>query len=158
MILESDLSPLASDAKRPNPVAEILAEQLESRQVIAAIFSTDEGTKNHSLAVAEQYCLLAGAWIKQYPNSKAELVDTGLGALLHDIGKKAVPLEILRNSGPLLKIEWQVLKLHSNAGSHELSDTLDFRPIADTAKYHHEKWDGTGYPDGLKGEKIPPSC
>ena len=76
--------------------------------------------------------------------------------LLHDIGKLAVPDEILSKPGPLTDDEWLVVQRHPVVGSellHAISPGLD--PVADAVRAHHERWDGSGYPDGLVGVDIP---
>ncbi len=77
------------------------------------------------------------------------------GAMLHDIGKMAIPDSILLKPGPLDASEWQIMKLHPVYARDMLSE-INFLKSAITIPYfHHEKWDGTGYPTGLKGEEIP---
>jgi diguanylate cyclase (GGDEF)-like protein/putative nucleotidyltransferase with HDIG domain len=77
------------------------------------------------------------------------------GALLHDIGKLAVPDHILSKPDKLTPGELEKAKIHATVGASIL-ETVDFNyPVAATVKYHHERWDGQGYPDGLKGEEIP---
>lgn len=77
------------------------------------------------------------------------------GAMLHDIGKMAVPDSILLKPGPLTPEEWEVIRRHPEYG-YELLSPIDFlRPALDIVYCHHEKWDGTGYPRRLKGEEIP---
>ncbi len=76
---------------------------------------------------------------------------------LHDIGKLGIPDAILLKPGSLTKDEWKVMKLHTIIGANILSGSrIKYLKAAEKiALYHHEKWDGTGYPEGLKGEKIP---
>lgn len=84
-----------------------------------------------------------------------ELLALRHGALLHDIGKLAVPESILLKPGPLTKEEWAVMKTHPLAAK-SLINTIEFLHDAMEIPYgHHERWDGTGYPQGLKGEEIP---
>jgi putative nucleotidyltransferase with HDIG domain len=76
-------------------------------------------------------------------------------ALLHDTGKIAVPEHILNKPGPLTPAEFEKMKLHAPIGAEILS-AIDFPyPVVPIVRHHHENWDGTGYPDGLKGEDIP---
>lgn len=77
------------------------------------------------------------------------------GALLHDIGKLAVPDHILNKPGPLTAAEMEKTKIHSSIGSSILEKVGFDYPVAPTVKYHHECWDGTGYPDGLVRDQIP---
>ncbi len=77
------------------------------------------------------------------------------GALLHDIGKMGIPGSILRKPGPLTEEEWGIMRRHVEYGGNMLSDIPFLRPAFDIPLYHHERWDGSGYPRGLKGELIP---
>ncbi|GAA4499916.1 hypothetical protein GCM10023095_20800 [Pseudaeromonas paramecii] len=77
------------------------------------------------------------------------------GALLHDIGKIGIPDAILIKPGKLDAQEWQQMQQHVTIGHRLVSDIAFLRPCADIPHYHHEKWDGSGYPEGLQGEAIP---
>ena len=77
------------------------------------------------------------------------------GALLHDIGKIGVPDTILLKPGALSDDEWVVMRQHPQLAFNMLSPIVYLRPALDIPYGHHEKWDGTGYPRGLKGEEIP---
>jgi len=83
-----------------------------------------------------------------------------LAAPLHDTGKVAIPHEILRKPGPLNAAEWAVMKTHSRVGHTILSRSTApiFQMAAEIALRHHERWDGSGYPDGLSGAAIPESA
>ena len=77
------------------------------------------------------------------------------GALIHDIGKLAVPEHILLKPGPLTSEERTIMQQHSITGERICSPLRSFRQVLPIIRHHHEKWDGSGYPDGLKGEQIP---
>jgi putative two-component system response regulator len=77
------------------------------------------------------------------------------GALLHDIGKVGVPDSIVLKPGPLTEDEWVIMRKHPQYAYDMLSPIAYLRPALDIPYCHHEKWDGTGYPRGLKGEQIP---
>ena len=77
-----------------------------------------------------------------------------LGGLLHDVGKVAVPLPILAKPGPLDEVEYDQIKRHP-AASGALVVRADMGHLASLLRHHHERWDGLGYPDGLKGTQIP---
>jgi putative nucleotidyltransferase with HDIG domain len=77
------------------------------------------------------------------------------GALLHDIGKLAIPSEILGKQGDLSKEEWDIIKSHPTLAGEFLGNIDYIRPALSIARSHHENWDGTGYPEKLEGEKIP---
>ncbi len=77
-------------------------------------------------------------------------------AVLHDIGKLAVPGEVLRKQAPLLVEDWAFIKRHPAVGSVVLLSISErLAPVASAVRAHHERWDGTGYPDGLAGTDIP---
>ncbi len=82
------------------------------------------------------------------------LTELGLGLVLHDVGKLAIPHEILHKPGKLTPAEWNLMKLHPHAG-RELLANSGISPLAmSIVLRHHERWDGSGYPDGLRGEEI----
>jgi diguanylate cyclase (GGDEF)-like protein/putative nucleotidyltransferase with HDIG domain len=80
------------------------------------------------------------------------------GALLHDVGKMGVPDAILHKPGPLTEEEWVIMQQHTTLAYEMLLSVSFLRPALDIPYCHHEKWDGTGYPRGLKGEEIPLSA
>jgi len=85
----------------------------------------------------------------------SELYDIGLAAKLHDIGKITIPLEILNKNGRLTKDEYTIVKKHSEAGYKIVFNIISSDDIAEGVLYHHERYDGKGYPYGLKGNDIP---
>ena len=87
--------------------------------------------------------------------SEKELQALHAGALLHDIGKLAVPEYILNKPGKLTEAEFAKMKIHPTVGGDILKRVNFPYPVEDIVRYHHEKWDGSGYPKGLKGEGIP---
>ncbi|MFZ5650557.1 MAG: GAF domain-containing protein [Bacillota bacterium] len=111
----------------------------------------DKETDGHSKRVTEMTVRLA----RTMGTSEAELVHMRRGALLHDIGKMGIPDHILLKPGPLTDEEWEIMRLHPVYAFEMLSPIEHLRPALDIPYCHHEKWDGTGYPRGLKGEQIP---
>jgi len=111
----------------------------------------DKETEGHSQRVTEMTLQLARAM----GMSETELVHVRRGALLHDIGKMGIPDAILLRPGPLAEPEWQIMRLHPKYAYDMLSPIDYLRPALDIPYCHHEKWDGSGYPRGLKGEQIP---
>ncbi len=85
----------------------------------------------------------------------AELDKLSVLVTLHDIGKVAVPDEILEKPGPLTEEEWEEVKKHSTIGYRIVSSSTEFASIAEEILYHHEHWDGSGYPEGLQSVNIP---
>jgi diguanylate cyclase (GGDEF)-like protein/putative nucleotidyltransferase with HDIG domain len=87
--------------------------------------------------------------------STSEIAALQAGALLHDIGKLAVPAHIINKPGRLTPAEFEKMKIHTTVGAQILS-RVDFPyPVVPIVRHHHEQWDGLGYPDGLKGDQIP---
>lgn len=111
----------------------------------------DGDTIGHTRRAAELTVKLA----KQLGLPSSMMDDILRGALLHDIGKMAVPDAILRKPGPLNEEEWQVMRLHP-VYSQEILEPIEFLRNAREIPYsHHERWDGSGYPEGLSAEAIP---
>lgn len=111
----------------------------------------DNETEGHTQRVAVLTVKLA----RLFGLSDAELVQVRWGALLHDIGKMGIPDEILFKHDTLTEAEWLVMKKHTVFAYEMLSPIRYLRSALDIPYSHHEKWDGTGYPLGLKGEQIP---
>ncbi|MEO8287654.1 MAG: HD domain-containing phosphohydrolase [Chloroflexota bacterium] len=111
----------------------------------------DEETEGHSRRVTEMTLKLA----RFMGMSEAALLHIRRGALLHDIGKMGIPDAILLKPGPLTDEEWAIMRKHPTYALELLSPIPFLKPALDIPYYHHEKWDGTGYPGKLKGEEIP---
>jgi len=111
----------------------------------------DEETEGHSRRVTEMTLRIA----REMGLKDEELVHVRRGALLHDIGKMGVPDAILLKPGKLTDEEWEIMRRHPVYAYQMLSRIGYLRPALDIPYCHHEKWDGTGYPRGLKGEEIP---
>jgi len=111
----------------------------------------DKETEGHSQKVTEMAMRLGHA----LGIDDAEVVHLRRGALLHDIGKMGIPDSILLKPGPLAEDEWEAMKQHPVYAYHMLSSIPFLRHALDIPYCHHEKWDGSGYPRGLKGNQIP---
>jgi HD-GYP domain-containing protein (c-di-GMP phosphodiesterase class II) len=111
----------------------------------------DEPTEKHSENTTGWTMAIA----RKMGFTDKELEHVWRGAKLHDIGKFNVPDVILRKDGPLNDEEWVLMKEHPRAAFNMLKDIQYLRPALDIPYCHHERWDGTGYPRGLKGEEIP---
>jgi putative two-component system response regulator len=125
---------------------------LQTVQMLANVIEArDATTSGHVQRVQELAMELAQAlsW------SSEALVVLNFGALLHDIGKILVPVEILNKPGRLDRAEWEILKRHTEDGAQMLGRVDHLRAAVPYVRHHHEQWDGTGYPDGLAGTKIP---
>jgi putative nucleotidyltransferase with HDIG domain len=111
----------------------------------------DHETEGHSKRVTELTVKLAA----EFGFSIESIKHIRWGALLHDIGKMGLPDAILRKPGPLTENEFDLIKTHPEVAVKLLENVPNFGEALIIPKYHHEKFDGTGYPYGLKGEEIP---
>lgn len=111
----------------------------------------DEAARGHSIRVAEYCTLLAEAvgW------STGEIQNLRYIAMLHDIGKVALPESVLNKPGELTEMEYDIIKSHTTLGGAVLRDIETIQNVNVGAEFHHERYDGTGYPFGLKAEEIP---
>ena len=116
-----------------------------------SIEAKDVYTQGHCIRVADLACAL---WARVCAGDDTSLFWFRIGALLHDVGKLMVPAEVLNKVGKLTDEEWGFIRRHPSAGVELLADIefpWDVRPIVES---HHERWDGKGYPHGLRGEDI----
>ncbi|MCP4141022.1 MAG: GAF domain-containing protein [Chloroflexi bacterium] len=111
----------------------------------------DKETQGHTLNVTDLTLQLS----RKLGVSENNLIHIHRGALLHDIGKMGIPDAILRKPGPLSKEEWAIMRQHPVFAYQMLSSIPYLLPALDIPYSHHERWDGQGYPQGLKGEDIP---
>lgn len=118
---------------------------------VRALDLRDRETEGHTQRVTELTIKVA----KTQGFSDDELTHIRRGALLHDMGKMAIPDEILQKPGPLNETEWEKMRRHPMYAYEMLSPISYLHPALDIPYCHHERWDGSGYPRGLKGEEIP---
>ena len=147
---------LNAEVARQTAVAEERAKKIEEMsfqtiQTLAnAIDAKDPYTKGHSTRVS-QYSVLIAEELGWDPD---RISDLRYAALLHDIGKIGVPDSILNNPKRLTEVEYSIIKSHTTMGSDILRDRTMIRSAEDVARSHHERYDGRGYPMGLKGTDI----
>ena len=118
---------------------------------VDALDMRDKETEGHTQRVTELSLKLA----RQLGVKDADIIHFRRGALLHDIGKVAISDSILNKPGPLTEEEWVIMRGHPLIAFQLLSKSKYLLPALDIPYCHHEKWDGSGYPRGLKGEAIP---
>jgi HD-GYP domain-containing protein (c-di-GMP phosphodiesterase class II) len=111
----------------------------------------DKETEGHTRRVTEMTVRLASA----VGIEKENIVNIRRGAILHDIGKVAIPDYILFKPGPLTAEEWKIMRQHPVIAADLLSPINHLSTALEIPRWHHEKWNGTGYPDGLRGDQIP---
>lgn len=154
------------DASRLAGLAQLASDVLDRVKVVDALeraytdvvlslaraMDTHDGIgPGHGTVVAHW----AEALAKRMGCSPAEVREVRWAALLHNVGKVAIPEEILRKAGPLSPDELALLQRYPIIGEEILEAVPRFRRVAKLVRHHRERWDGTGYPDGLKGEEIP---
>jgi cyclic di-GMP phosphodiesterase len=118
----------------------------------SAIDTRDLGTQAHSRRVRGYSLAIARA---HGMTDEAELRTLEHGVLLHDIGKIGIPDAILLKPGPLTPAEWKIMRTHPEIGRQLVEQIAFLRPAVPIVYHHHERWDGTGYPQGLRGDAIP---
>ena len=144
-----------TDAENNMYANKVIHSQSSRNQTINAIFESlkekyDE-ERIHSDRVS-QFCALMGEKLQLSQNDQLEL---RLAGRMHDIGKITIPDHILKKPGKLTDEEWTIMKSHTTNGYQILRSADQYSRLADYALTHHERYDGKGYPQGLKGEDIP---
>jgi HD-GYP domain-containing protein (c-di-GMP phosphodiesterase class II) len=151
-------------------VARLIATEIstcdDAIYALQDLAAADAYTMQHSIDVTAIGLLVGrrlfrdSGWIDYRGSRRFEKVDErvvqlGLGLILHDVGKLTVPQEVLTKNGPLDDIEWELVKRHPMAGLDMLASSSNLSAVARTViRSHHERWDGSGYPDGLVGNAI----
>ena len=124
------------------------------KTLLTTLYENSTETEEHSQRM-QKNCLAIGAKLNL---SNEELNELSLFAMLHDIGKIGVHHQILQKPGPLTPKEWEEVHRHPEIGYRITINIPELSNIAEYILLHHERWDGTGYPKGLKGEEIPLFC
>ena len=151
---QSELEKKVSEQTAEIKAQDIALKELFMQTVTAlsgAVDAKDRYTSGHSKRVAEYSRAIAARMGK----SESEQEEIYRAGLLHDVGKIRVPVEIINKAGKLTDEEYDIIKLHPTAGYHILRGISGSYVIATAAKYHHERYDGRGYPNGIAGENIP---
>lgn len=121
------------------------------KTILAVLEEKDSYTLEHSLRVAEYSAMIA----QEMGLDKKEAFAVELSALLHDVGKIGVPDYILQKPGPLTRSEFEIMKSHPVRSTKIVQHIRALESLLPSILYHHERIDGYGYPDGLKGKDIP---
>ncbi|HTA11844.1 MAG TPA: HD domain-containing phosphohydrolase [Solirubrobacteraceae bacterium] len=122
---------------------------------LAVLTSTVEAKDDYTACHGEDVAVLAERTALRMSLGSGQARDVRYAAMLHDIGKVAVPSEILLKPGPLTDEEWVVMRSHAAIGGDLVARIDAFAHLAPAVRASHERWDGAGYPDGLAGERIP---
>ncbi len=161
-LVEEDELAVGADAELADLAAAALEHSEDRRQfddlmkahveaLAAAMDMRDRRTAAHS----EDVVRLAGALGRLLGLEAASLVELEFAARLHDVGKIRVPDAVLHKPGPLDHDEYEIIRCHSAWGSETLSAIPGLEAVATVVRFHHERWDGNGYPDRLAGARIP---
>ena len=131
---------------------DIRAAHLETIQALAlALDAKDPYTRGHSERVAEYAAEIAVQM--KLPDSEVEMLR--YAGVLHDIGKIGISDTVLNKVGKLTDAEFELIQAHTTIGAHVVKPVGFLRGVSQVIRHHHERYDGRGYPDGLKGEEIP---
>ncbi len=151
--LESDdfTGPLAADASPELIITVERTYQATLDTLTAAIAARDPATHAHSRRVRAY----SGALARAHGVPERETREIQHGVLLHDIGKIGIPDAILLKPGPLTPDEWKIMRLHPEIGRRIVEGIPFLQGAVPIVYHHHERWDGTGYPLGLRGQQIP---
>ncbi|MGC2662174.1 MAG: HD domain-containing phosphohydrolase [Bryobacteraceae bacterium] len=170
--LESEVSAINAGADeflvrplRPKAVSARIQASLRHRAMIdslddseAVFFSLAQSVEERDPAVGshcQRLALMATAMGLTLNLPQDQILTLQRGGYLHDIGKVAIPDRILLKAGPLSPQEWEVMRSHAERGEHICSSMRSLASVLPIIRHHHERWDGSGYPDGLRGEEIP---
>ncbi|MHB2154765.1 HD domain-containing phosphohydrolase [Calditrichota bacterium GD2] len=149
-IIERNLERRRLEQKKNSPQkATVLLKTIKA--LIAALEAKDPYTSGHSLRVARHARMMAIA----LDLSEEEQFTLELAAILHDIGKIGMPDYILNKASHLHELEYRIAKEHPIVGSNIVGKIDELKEVAAIIRHHHERFDGSGYPDGLQGEVIP---
>lgn len=127
----------------------------ETEKVLFTLAQTVEGRDPALGLHCERLALIAVTMGVQLGLSNGEILALQRGGYLHDVGKVAIPDSVLLKPGPLTQDEWLIMKTHPERGEKICSSLRSLSPVLPIIRHHHERWDGSGYPDRLKGEEIP---
>ncbi len=152
VLVEAVAASLGAAAHRASLVAEM---ERTFTTTLAAITSTVEAKDDYTANHGQDVATLAERVALRMGLTRAQARDVRYAAMLHDVGKIAVPSEILLKPGPLTDAEWTVMRSHAAVGGELVGRIEAFAHLAPAVRASHERWDGGGYPDGLAGEQIP---
>lgn len=148
---------LLAESRRQAREIEAAYEALEDtydqtlKALMSALDARDRETEGHSMRVSQLACLLG----EKIGLNNDQLKALERGALLHDIGKIGISDTILHKPGKLTEDEWKIMRMHPDIGTRIVERIPFLQESMSVVRYHHERWDGSGYPLGLKSEDIP---
>lgn len=148
---------LLAESRRQAKELEAAYEELEKtydqtlKALMSALDARDRETEGHSVRVSRLACLLG----EKIGLNSDQLKALERGALLHDIGKIGISDSILHKPGKLTEDEWKIMRMHPEIGARIVERIPFLQESMAVVRYHHERWDGSGYPLGIRGDEIP---
>jgi putative two-component system response regulator len=127
----------------------------ETEVILFALSQVVEQRDKHTAGHCERLAFISVAMGTAMGLDRPDLLALYRGGYLHDIGKVGIPDSILFKPGKLTALEWVVMRGHPERGAEICRHLKSLTPVLPLIRHHHERWDGTGYPDGLRGEQIP---
>jgi len=127
----------------------------ETEEILFALALAVEQRDHHTGGHSDRLSFMAVAMGIAMGLTRARLVALHRGGYLHDVGKVGIPDSILLKPGPLTGDEWVTMRSHTTRGEEICRHMKSLAPVLPIIRHHHERWDGSGYPDGLRGEQIP---
>jgi putative two-component system response regulator len=140
------------DRRRAVKIFDTREAHLQSVLLMANVIEARDSYTGQHIEQVRKTALLLGKALRW---DKPSLVILEFGAILHDIGKLVVPKRILNKEGEFTSEEWDIMRKHPEEGVRMLEGIHHLKPAIPFVLYHHERWDGKGYPEGLTGENIP---
>jgi len=141
----------ARSAELEEALARLQETYFATMKSLAQVIEAKDRTTRGHLDRTQEYGLALAARIE--PSMATE--ELGYGFFLHDIGKVGIPEHILCKEGPLSAAEWEIMRTHPIVGAQIVAPITFLGDAVDLVRHHHERFDGSGYPDGLRGEAIP---
>lgn len=127
----------------------------DSASALLSLAQSVEGRDGELGQHCQRLALIVSIMGRALELSGQDIVTLQRAAYLHDIGKVSIPDSVLFKAGPLTPDEWEIMKSHAEKGERICSGMRSLAPVLPVIRHHHEKWNGSGYPDCLKGEEIP---
>lgn len=149
--IQESWSDLHTSARRKPPVL----PQDETEAIVFALAQAVEQRDHHTAGHCERMAFISVALGVMLGVEQAHLVTLYRGGFLHDVGKVGIPDSILFKPGKLSAEEWVTMRTHPTRGVEICRHLNSLQPVLPLIRHHHERWDGSGYPDGLSGEQIP---
>jgi len=149
------LGPIREASTRNNPADEGVEGPTETERLFFALAQAVEQRDLHTASHCERLAFIAVALGIVSGLDRNELLVLYRGGYMHDIGKVGIPDSILFKPGKLTPKEWDVMRTHTTRGVEICRHVKSLAPVVPIIRHHHERWDGSGYPDGLAGELIP---